>query len=52
MSIESAFIKGLCAISFSLASRGFYLQGTGAMAIVTGIAASVCAILCVREVLR
>ncbi len=52
MNFESAVIKGLCAILFSLASRGFYLQGSDTMAIVMGIVASVSAILYVREALK
>jgi len=52
MNIETAVINGLCTISFSLASRGFFLQGNATMATLTGILASITAILCLREVLK
>jgi len=52
MNIESVIIKGVCAISLSLASRGFFEHGNGTMAIITGIAASVTVILFVREILK
>jgi len=52
VNIESAVIKGICTLSFLLAYKGFFLQGNATMATITGIAASVSAILLVREILK
>jgi hypothetical protein len=52
MSTESAVVKAICAISFSLASNGFLDKGNVTMAVITGIASAVSAILFVREVYK
>ena len=52
MIIESACIKGICALSFSLASSSYYGAGDLPMAWLTGIAGSVSAILFLRELMK
>jgi len=52
MNVESACIKGICALSFSLASSSYYTAGDLPMAWLTGISGSVSAILFIREILK
>jgi hypothetical protein len=52
MNMESVFVKAVCAFSFSLASAWYATNGDGAMAALTGMSASVAAILFVREILK
>jgi len=52
MNIESTVIKGICAISLGLASKGFFMHGNEPMGYITGVAAWVSTILFAREILK